>query len=253
MTESAGGTQKKGLSTLAWVGIGCGVLALIGVVALVAIVGFGVSKAKDVVGDFQDNPAKAAALLAVRVNPDLELVSTDDAAGTMTVRDVRDGKEFTLDFEEIAEGRFSVTTEDGEFSVDGSEAQSGGGVTVRGPDGETRIGAVADLSQVPGWVPRYPAADDLTSSYHSTAGGETSGAVSGTTSDTLDEVISWYRTTLEGNGYEVSTQTLGSGDSAFASLSGEHEGDGRTVTVMVNRDSSGPNRMTVTYSGKADD
>ena len=36
--------------------------------------------------DLQDNPLKTGAELAVRMNPELELISTDDEAGTITFR-----------------------------------------------------------------------------------------------------------------------------------------------------------------------
>lgn len=249
MAEIAG--KKKGLPVLAWVGIGCGALVLVGVIGFVALVGFGVSKAKDVVGDFQDNPAKAAAELVVRMNPDLELVSSDDAAGTMTIRNQKDGELLTLNFDDIAEGRFSVTTDEGEFSIDGSDASSGG-VTVRGPDGESRFGAAADVDDVPDWVPVYPEASDAKSSYSGRSGGETTGAISATTTRTLEQVVDWYKSRLEDEGYEVTTQTLGSGDAGFATVAGERASDERKVSVMINRDANGPNRLTITYQGRVD-
>src|SRR5689334_16038358 len=64
---------KKGMGPLAWIGIGCGVILVIGVIAMFAV-GFFVKRQVD---KFEDNPAMAAATLAVKLNPDLELVSSD--------------------------------------------------------------------------------------------------------------------------------------------------------------------------------
>jgi hypothetical protein len=48
--------KKKGLSTLAWIGIGCGALVVIVAVAMVVIGLFLFKKAKDVAGGLQEQP-----------------------------------------------------------------------------------------------------------------------------------------------------------------------------------------------------
>ena len=42
MSEESGG--RKGLHPMAWVGIGCGVVALIGIVVVVVVIGWGAVK-----------------------------------------------------------------------------------------------------------------------------------------------------------------------------------------------------------------
>ena len=94
MTDGA--APKKGLSTGAKIAIGCGAVIVLGAIAMMLLLGWGVSKAKEYAEEFEENPAKAVAETAVRVNPELDLVSTDDEAGTITFRNDRTGEEATI-------------------------------------------------------------------------------------------------------------------------------------------------------------
>ena len=138
--------KKKGLPVLAWVAIGCGAIVILTLVAFGALGFFAVRKGTEMVKEatgadsvsefvegFEKNPARAAAETAIRLNPELELVSSDDEAGTITFRNSRTGETATVDFEEIAQGRLSITTDEGDYSFDASD-----GVTVTGPEGTTR-------------------------------------------------------------------------------------------------------------------
>jgi hypothetical protein len=90
---------------------------------MIAFVFFG-SKAVEYARKAEKNPAKAAAELFVRVNPEVELVSTDEQAGTMTIRIKETGKLATVTYADLAQGRFSVTSDDGNFE---SKPTRGGG------------------------------------------------------------------------------------------------------------------------------
>ena len=46
---------------------------------------FAAKKIKEVAGDFEANPGRTAAEFIVKMNPDLEIVESDDDAGTITV------------------------------------------------------------------------------------------------------------------------------------------------------------------------
>lgn len=95
---------KKGLPPLAWVGIGCGGLLLIGIIVVIGLGLLGANKMKEMGVDFQKNPERAAAEMVVSMRPDLEKISTNEEAGTITVRN-KDGKEMTLTYKEISEGK----------------------------------------------------------------------------------------------------------------------------------------------------
>ncbi|MCP4224029.1 MAG: hypothetical protein GY773_11850, partial [Actinomycetia bacterium] len=119
---------KKKVSPWVWVLGGCLVLIVVVLLLMGGCTWFLADKAKDIAADFEANPAKAAAEMAVRLNPDLELVSTDEEAGTMTVLQKSTGKEVTLDFDEISEGRFSFETDKGESTIS-FDPQGDGGLT----------------------------------------------------------------------------------------------------------------------------
>ncbi|MDZ4289382.1 MAG: hypothetical protein U0984_15570, partial [Prosthecobacter sp.] len=146
---------KKGLSGLAIAGIGCGGLFLLaclggGVLAMRAC-----SKVKEMAGDFQKNPAKAAATLMVKANPELELVSTNDAKGEITIKNKKTGEVTTMSFDEMSQGKFTVKDAKGnETTIDGS-AVGQGRMTIKGPDGETVIGGSASETAPPAWIPTY--------------------------------------------------------------------------------------------------
>ena len=119
--------------------MGCGGLVVVLAVVALAAGFFVFQKGKEIVQeatgsesfqeilqDLKDNPVKTAAELMIRTNPELQLLATDDEAGTFTFRITRTGEEATVNFEDIAKGRFSVTTSEGEYSIDASGETEGG-------------------------------------------------------------------------------------------------------------------------------
>lgn len=258
--------EKKGLSGWAWVAIGCAGVILVAGIAFVGLGVFAFNKGKEMVKDkagvesfdelvqdLQDNPARVAAEVAVRTNPDLELVSTDDQAGTITFTNTRTGEKATLNFEDIAEGRFSMTTDEGEFRVDAAGGGDGGdgGVIMSGPQGESRFGASTDLSDVPEWVPSYPGATDIQSTMHSTtADGAVMGALSAKSTDGAQQVTDHYKDVFEDRGYTIGSQSVSrSGDDAYGSINADL-GEGRSIAVVV-VEQTGATQIIINYAQKA--
>ena len=254
--------EKKGLSTFAWIAIGCGGILVVGVIAMLALGFFAVQKGKEMVEDatgsgsfeefvqeMQDNPAKAAAEVAVRMNPDLELVSTDDEAGTITFTNTRTGEQATLNFEDIAEGRFSMETSEGEYSIDATDGGEGG-VTFSGPEGETRLGGNVDPDAVPDWAPAYPGATDTQSTLHSSTAEATMGAFTAKTTDTPQQVFDHFKQWFSENGFEVTSESMTTtGNGSFGSISGEMADQGRTVNIVI-LESEGETNVTTNYNLK---
>ena len=196
--------------------------------------------------DMQQNPAKTAAETMVRMNPDLELVKTDDDAGTITFTNSKTGEEATLNFEDIAEGRFSMSTAEGEYSIDATD-NGEGGVTFKGPDGETRFGASADLSAVPDWVPHYPGMEETQSTLHSTTADGVMGAFTGKSTDDAEAVVAHFKQLFEDQGYKIGGESMTkTGDGAFGGVNGDL-GDGRTVNVVV-MSGQGNTQVTINYN-----
>jgi hypothetical protein len=240
--------QKKGLGPVAWILIGCLGLLLIAALGFGACTFFVGKKVKNMAEDFAENPARAAAELAVRVNPDLELVETDEAAETITVRDKTTGEELTLDWSEIQEGNFSMRSHEGEFKVNASGDGEGAVITMTGEDGESTQsfgdGASAD---VPGWIPMPDGAGEAMSAYSAKSGGQESGTFVFTTSESVADVLAFYAAELAEAGYEVSQSTFASGGRNGGGINGTNQSAGRTLGIGV-ADGDEGTQVTVTYT-----
>jgi hypothetical protein len=114
--------QKKGLSGLAWFGIGCGGLVLLVIVAfIVAGVFFG-GKLRDFSKEVQKNPTRATASALVTMGVG-EMVAEDDVNKRYTVREKQSGK-LTTFYWDAKSG--SAKTVDGDFSAIPAEAREPG-------------------------------------------------------------------------------------------------------------------------------
>lgn len=225
--------KKKGLSTMAWVGIGCGALLLIALIVFAAGSWFVANKVREVAGDFENNPAMAAAVMAVRLNPELELVDSDQDAGTLTVRNVKTGEEVTVDLQDVEQGRLSVLTGDGEeSSIQIGQGEGGFEVTTE-QDGKTsRLRFGAGNEDVPGWLPVYPGSEP-SGTYVATTQDTVSGTFALTTSDASEEVLDWYAGELEGMGLTVERTTFSTDVNRGGSIRGHEEGREVSVTVIT--------------------
>lgn len=107
--------QKKGLGPLAWVGIGCGGLLVLAVIAFAVFAMVFGPKIKEIANEAQGNPTKAVASMMVRVGAgQAEMVAEDDANLRYTVKHKKNGKLTTVYFNkkknapEVIEGDFSA-------------------------------------------------------------------------------------------------------------------------------------------------
>lgn len=196
------GTQpvRQGLPPLAWVGIGCAVLAVIGVAVVALTVGFGVFTAKRVIDKHVD----------------------------------------------ISDGQVTVKTEEGEYTVDTTDAKEGGKVTFTGPDGTATLGATLD--NVPAWVLLYPDASKHQGTYNVVANGQAGGAVVSTTSDDPDKVAAYFEEKLADEGFEVQKHTVSAAGYNQMSLIGTKKSPERSLTVIVGRN-EGETQIVTNYSG----
>lgn len=106
---------KKGLGTGAKIGIGCGVVALLAVIAFVVATVFVGGKLKEFADEAQKNPTRAAASMMVKASVgNMEMVAEDDVNKRYTVKETKTGKLTTVYWNEktkapeIIEGDFSA-------------------------------------------------------------------------------------------------------------------------------------------------
>lgn len=115
MENSSPTPQKKGLGPLAWVGIGCGGLVVLGIIALVvASLMFG-DKAKKFLDDAQKNPTRTTATTMVAVSAgQFEMIAEDDVLKRYTIREKQNGKLRTVYWDEKKKAPEIIT---GDFSA----------------------------------------------------------------------------------------------------------------------------------------
>lgn len=205
-------TPKKGMSTFVKVLLGCGVLLLLGIGSCFVVSGYflkkGVGKLSDFAKEMESNPDAAAvkaAELVLRLNPEVDVLSSDPAAGTITVREKKTGKEITFDLEDIKAGKFSITADGEKTNVDiDASGENGGQMKVVTDQGTAVFGAGG---QAPDWIPSYPGGrtEGLA---NIEANGEKSGTFTLRTADTPDTVTAFYEARLKEAGFEVQKASM---------------------------------------------
>jgi len=248
MAEAAEAPKKKGLPTIAWIGIGCGVLVIVAAMVILAGGMFVAKKVKDVAEEFGDNPGLAAARTVVRFDPDLEEVGVDEEKGTMTIRNTKTGEEITVNFDDIKNGRLSWKTGDQEVTIDATGGEEGTVVDVKGDQQSWKLttGAGA-LTNVPDWVPVYPGTEPE-GGHSMTREHGVSGAFQLRTEDSVASVIDYFKSRLEKGGFAVSVNTFSAGDGKDGGMvNGSDQESQRGVTVMVGSE-EGTTTITVTFN-----
>jgi len=105
--------QKQGLGVLAWLGIGCGSLVVLGIIGVVIVTVFFGGKFKNFIEDTAKNPTKAPATMMVKMNL-AEMVQEDDINHRYTVKEKQSGKLTTFYWSKSKNGPGQVT---GDFSA----------------------------------------------------------------------------------------------------------------------------------------
>jgi hypothetical protein len=241
---------KKGMPIWAWFGIGCGVIALIAAVVIVAALMFAVSKGKEALGEIEKNPELAVARGALFVMDDYEEVSVDEEAGTMTVRQKSTGREFTASFSDIKEGKFLLFDEDGEtvFSAEGG-GDGEGGVKITTSEGDMTISGTSDEgadSKAPAWVPEL---DDqvILGQQTMTVGGNAHGTMQIRSAATTEEIIAFYTEAMDAAGFTAQNQSYSSNGDETQLVHFKHPDQGRTLILTI-ANSGGERTVSVTYT-----
>lgn len=205
-------------SPVVWILLGIFGIIVLGVVGVVATGAYFFHR----VGS---NPAAALARAAAMSNRNLEVLSQDDGAGTVTIKDRETGKVVTLNFNDAKEGKFHLS------------AQEDNGKTA-----DLQFGGSA---KVPDWVPAYPGASVQTNISGTSSDGE-GGNVTYTTSDSPSKVVSFYQDKVKDMGMKTNLSTM-TGDSSM--IIATDESKDRSLTIAIGTD-SGKTTVNVTYGTK---
>ncbi|HEV8631513.1 MAG TPA: hypothetical protein VGV61_14445 [Thermoanaerobaculia bacterium] len=221
---------KKGMSVWAWVAIGCVGILVLGGVAVGGFVWWGAHKVKSMAAEYQAHPEVATMKMITAMNPDLEMVSADEAAGKVTIRNKKTGEVVTLDMKDIKEGKINFSDAKGAQASVNFDQQAGK-MEVRGANGE--VATFGGAAQAPDWVPVYPGGTTQAAYSAQSAEGSQS-TFSVTTSDGVDKVFAFYKERLESGGFKVNTEShYGTGDSSGGMLMGESADGKRTLMFTI--------------------
>jgi hypothetical protein len=237
---------KKGMSPLAWIGIGCVVILILCGIAL-SIMGYFAKRALDKVSK---NPTMAAAELMVKANPDLDLVSADEAHSTITVRNKKTGETVTINADDAQHGKWSVKTDKGTATFD---ASSGQGVNIQSTDEKGQkssitYGGTGAPQNLPSWLPVYPGGTTQGNLDSTTSEGRTV-AFTVTTTDASTKVIDYYDSQLTGAGLKVEKNTYTANGTTGGTVAGKSADGKREASVMVSTN-NGSTQAVVTCTEK---
>ena len=221
------GPVKK-TSPWVWVIGGCGALIVLAVIVF-AVSGYLIArKVKQVAGG---NPAGIVRMIAA-MNPDVEVLSTDDATGKVTIRNKKDGKVVTMNFDDIKNGKFSIQEEGKDAVTIQAGGKDGQGIVdVKSADGSTaHIGAGS--TKTPAWVPAYPGSSPQ-GTFSTSNDREETGSYTFTTNDGLEKVSKYYQDALKTSGFTVDSMNVATTGGV---VTGKMVGDKRTVSVNLGSD-----------------
>ena len=95
-------------------------------------------------------------MLALKMNPDVEVLNTDDTKREVTFKLKSSGETTTISYEDFEKGKMKIKNSKGEeYTVDASKAETEG-MVIKGPDGQIITGGNAAATAPPAWVPLYP-------------------------------------------------------------------------------------------------
>jgi hypothetical protein len=201
-----GQETPKRTHPLVWVAVGCAGVIMLGAFVLVVGSYFVFNAVKDVAEEVEDQPVVAAARLIAATNPEIELIEADEENRVVVFRNTKTDEEYTIDFEDIEEGKFSFFSDDESFTLElDSDEDDSGTLTITTEDGTTRFGAGAHIGDIPSWVPVYPGTTPE-GTYSSESPEGRSGAYTIETEDELDLVVDFYISELEEQGLEIVNQ-----------------------------------------------
>jgi hypothetical protein len=240
----AAAALRKGVSPIVWI---LGIVAGIFVLGMVMLIGGGLfvaHKVKQVGFDpdlWRRNPGVAAAKMIAATNPDVSVVSVNERAGVITLKDKRTGETVTLNFEDVKNGRISFQGKgaDDRITIDAHGDGATGTMEMKSAEGAVKFGAGA-AAKIPTWMPSYPASNPQGNFSAQSKDGSESGSFLFVTKDAPSAVLSFYEQNLKGAGFQITSNiTTQSAGQNGGLLTAEDSGTKRKVVVTVGTSNEG--------------
>ena len=173
----------------------------------------------------KSNPGLAMAKMVAATNPNVEVVSTNDRAGTIVVRDKTTSKVTTYKFDPVTK-RLVITANDGKQS---SVTFDNNGMSATTADGSSVKYGAATGNDVPSWVPVYPGSSPQ-GTMSSTSPEGSQNTFTFKSKDPASKVIGYYSDQLKSAGFTINmTTTTDQGGMVQAS----DDAKKHTITVIV--------------------
>ena len=242
----AGPVTVQKTSALVWIVGGCGALVVLAAIAGGLTMYYLAHKAKQFAHGVGRNPALAAAKMMAAVNPDVEVVSTDEDKGTITVRDKKTGKLLTVNLQDAQKGKFVFEQDGQKVEVQAHGEGDKGSLELKSSEGSVKLGTDGKM---PDWLPAYPGTAPKSLFSTQTPKGS-SGSFGFTTYDSIEQVVHYYEDALKKAGLTVKpSQTMQvSGKTTLGIVTGE---EGNKRSVMVNATpSEGATSVAITFSAQ---
>ena len=200
--------NKSGTKIIVWILLGIAACIFVGGLVLVGGMMYFVKKVKD-----SGNPAMAVAKIVTAMNPDLEVLSTDEETNTVRVRMKSTGEEVRLNLNDLQMGKIEISTKDGNVRIGGK-------------------------SKAPDWVPIYPTMKGRPmTQVESRAKGE--GTVVYQSDDNASAVAAYYDEQLKERGFTV--ERVEGSEAGHGAVVLKAESGAKTLKVVI----AGAASMTV--------
>jgi hypothetical protein len=209
---------RRKTSVVVWILLGFAGLILLGLMGTAAVAYW-----------FVSNPGVALTKVLTAANPDIEVLSVDNAGRRLTIRDRRDGKEASISFDDVKNGRITLSAKDEHGNVERVEIGGGAG-------------------KLPSWVPVYPGAkmESHASGSSDSERLNEGGMYTFTSGDSPTQVMSFYQEKARDLGMKVELTTATAEGGHFSAA--EEDGS-RSLVVLVGTRSGGASG-TVTFKRK---
>ena len=210
------------MSGIAKAGIGCLVLLIVFFVAVSILGAKFFSSIKDFAIESQKAPVAAAAKLATKLNPNIEVVSTDEATKEITIKDKSSGRTVTMSLDDLQHGQMKI----------------------KDAEGTTTLGSEG-ASHLPSWVPSYPGITATPGGMSTDKDGKSAGMAMAESKDDIAKLREFYTTKLKEAGFKLDSNVDGADSAVITASKADVK---QTISVALSK-SGEKTSVIITYEG----